>query len=166
MLAVTVAVAALLLVAFEPEIQTVSAEELVARSDDARAFLIADYVFVLCYAVLSPIAIWLFGSALAGGKPPPWIQLAALALIAAGLVDATENALLLSATDSVSEGAVDAAHALEIPKVGLFVLGAALAIAVNVRAARELLRARSIALEILDPPETTRRPNGSDKGAT
>jgi hypothetical protein len=53
-------------------------------------------------------------------------------------VDATENALLLSATGSPSEGAVDAAHALEVPKVSLFLAGAALAVVVNLRAAKAL----------------------------
>ncbi len=134
----TIAVGILLLVAFEPEVQTVSAEELVERSDDARAFLIADYFFVILYAVLSPLAIWRFGYALASGSPPAWIKLTALLLVAAGLVDATENTLLLSATGSVSEESVDAAHALEIPKVTLFAAGALLAIVANVRAAKTL----------------------------
>jgi hypothetical protein len=136
--AATLAVGIVLLVAFEPEVQTVSAEELVERRDDARAFLIADYVFVLLYAVLSPLAIWRFGSALASGSPPGWIKLTALLLVAAGAVDATENTLLLSATGSLSEDAVDAAHALEVPKITLFTAGAILAIVANVRAARTL----------------------------
>jgi hypothetical protein len=138
MFAATLALGIVLTVVFEPEIQTIDADDLVARSDDARAFLIADYAFVALYAILSPLAIWRFGSALAGGSPPGWIKLTAVLLMAAGLVDATENTLLLSATDSVSEGAVDAAHALEIPKVTLFVAGALLAIVANVRAARVL----------------------------
>ena len=130
-----------LLVAFEPDVQTAAASDLVARRDDARAFLIADYFFILLYAVLSPIVIWRFGRVVGGGSPPTWISLGALLLIAAGLVDATENTLLLSATDSVSEDTVDAAHALEIPKVTLFVAGALLAVAVNFRAAKTLRRA-------------------------
>ena len=138
MFAATLALGIVLLVAFEPEVQTIDADELVARADDARAFLIADYVFVVSYAILSPLVIWRFGSALTGGSPPGWIMLTALLLIAAGLVDATENALLLSATDSESEGAVDAAHALEIPKVALFVAGTLLAIVANVRAVKAL----------------------------
>jgi uncharacterized membrane protein len=136
----TLALGVVLLIAFEPEVQTIDAEDLVARSDDARSFLIADYVFVAIYAILSPIAIWRFGTALAGGSPAGWIKLTALLLVAAGLVDATENALLLSATDSVSDGAVDAAHALEVPKVALFTAGALLTIVVNVRAAKVLWR--------------------------
>lgn len=140
LLAATVALGIVLLVAFEPEVQTVDAAELVERSDDARAFLVADYFFIAIYAVLSPIAIWRFGSALGAGTPPGWIKLTALLLAAAGIVDATENTLLLSATGSVSEGAVDAAHALEIPKVSLFLAGAVLALVVNFRALQTLRR--------------------------
>jgi hypothetical protein len=136
--AATLALGVVLLLAFEPEIQTIDADELVARSDDARAFLIADYFFVALYAVVSPAVIWRFGSALASGSPPGWIKLTALLLVAAGLVDAAENTLLLSATDSVSESAVDAAHALAIPKFTLFTAGALLAIVANVRAAKTL----------------------------
>jgi uncharacterized membrane protein len=139
MFAAALALGIVLLVAFDPEVQTIDPEELVTRSDDARRFLVADYVFVLCYAILSPLAIWRFGSALAAGSPPGWIKLTVLLLVAAGLVDATENTLLLSATGSVSEGAVDAAHALEIPKVTLFLAGAAFAVAANIRAARALV---------------------------
>jgi hypothetical protein len=139
MFAAVLALGIVLLVAFDPEVQTIDPEELVTRSDDARKFLVADYVFVLCYAILSPLAIWRFGSALAAGSPPGWIKLTVLLLVAAGLVDATENTLLLSATGSVSEGAVDAAHALEIPKVTLFLAGAAFAVAANIRAARGLV---------------------------
>ena len=135
--AASLALGIVLLIAFDPSVQTVSAEELVERRDDARAFLAADYFFVLLYAVVSPVAIWRFGGALPGGRPR-WIAAAALLLVAAGLVDAIENTLLLSATDSVSEGAVDTAHALEIPKIGLFVAGLMLAIAANVRAVQTL----------------------------
>jgi hypothetical protein len=138
MLGATLALAAVLLIFFEPEIQTIEARELVARKDDARAFLIADYLFIVFYAVLSPIAIWRFGKALTGDSPPGWIKAAALLLAAAGLVDTAENTLLLSATGSLSEDTVDAAHALEIPKVAPFAAGALLAVAVNVRAAQTL----------------------------
>jgi hypothetical protein len=134
----TLALGVALLVAFEPDIQTIDADELVSRSGDARAFLGADFVFILLYAVLSPIAIWRFGIALGPGTPPRWIKLTALLLVGAGLVDATENTLLLSATGSVSESAVDLAHALAIPKVTLFTAGAVLAIVANVRAVKAL----------------------------
>jgi hypothetical protein len=138
MFAVTLTMGIVLLVAFEPEVQTIDARELIARQSDARQFLVADYLFVAFYAILSPIAIWRFGATLTGGSPPAWIKLTALLLVAAGLVDATENALLLSATDSVSEGAVDAAHSLEIPKTTLFVAGTLFAIVANIRAAGAL----------------------------
>ena len=140
LLVATLAVGLLLLVAFEPDVQTMDADELASRSDDARAFFTGDYVFILVYAVLSPIAIWRFGSALAGGSPPGWIKLTSVLLVGAGVVDGTENALLLAASDSPSQDTVDVAHAVAVPKVILFVAGAALALAVNVRAVRVLRR--------------------------
>jgi hypothetical protein len=132
LLVATIALGVVLLVAFDPDVQTVDAGELVDRRDDARAFLVADYAFVVLYAVLSPLAIWRFGA-----RPA---RLAAPLLAAAGLVDATENTLLLAATGTVSEGAVDAAHALAVPKIALFVAGALLAMVVNVRAVQVLRR--------------------------
>ena len=141
LLAATIAVGVLLLVLFEPEVQTVDAEELVARRDDARSFLIADYVFVVLYGVLSPLAIWRFGTS-AGAASRAWVRLPVLLLPAAGLVDAVENGLLLSATGSVSSGRVDAAHALEVPKVVLFVAATAFALVANVQAVRALRAGR------------------------
>jgi hypothetical protein len=141
----TLAYGLLLLAAFEPDVQEASARELVARSDDARSFLIADLFFPLIYGVLSPLAQWRFGRALAGGSPPGWIAAAALLLAGAAVCDWTENVLLLSATDRPSEGAVDAAHVVAWPKIVLFVAGALLAIAVLVRAVRELRGSRSAA---------------------
>ena len=135
----TLALGLVLLVAFDPDVQTITAEELAARRADARAFLIADFVFVALYAVVSPVVIWRFGGTFAGGRPR-WVAAAALMLCCAGVVDAVENGLLLAGTGAVSHDAVDAAHALAIPKVALFGLGALLALAVNVRAAA--LRAR------------------------
>ena len=137
----TLALGILLLIAFEPDVQTVEADELVARSDDARAFFIADYLFVLVYAVLSPWVIWRYGESSSGDAAPAWIKLAALLLVAAGVVDAAENTLLLSSTGSVSEGRVDAAHALAVPKIALFVGGAVLAVLVNLRALRTVREA-------------------------
>jgi hypothetical protein len=126
----------LLLAAFEPDVQTVAADVLVERRDDARAFLIADFVFIALYAILSPLAQRRFGRSLGAPFWPamvaPWI------LAAAGVVDAVENVLLLSATDAVSEDAVRVAHALEIPKVILFVLGTLLSVLVLVRAVKTL----------------------------
>ncbi len=105
-----------------------SAAELVEREDDARAFLIADYFLIALYSVVSPIAILRFG----------YLRWVAYVLVLAGMVDIIENTLLLMATDSVSEDTVDAAHALEIPKVLLFLAGALPALVVNWRAFRTL----------------------------
>ena len=138
--AATVVVGIALLVAFVPDVQTMDADELVANKDDARAFFAGDYVFVVLYAVLSPIAYWRFGAALTGGSPPTWIKLTLL-LAAGGVFDAIENALLLSSTGSASQDRVDAAHAVAIPKTVLFVAGALFAIATVVRAVR-VVRAR------------------------
>src|SRR5687767_5366479 len=138
MLIATLAMGVVLVVAFEPDVQGVSAQELVERKDDARAFFAGDYVFVFLYAILSPVVIWRYGSALGDGVPPFWIELAAGLLLAAGLVDLAENTLLVTSTGSVNDGRVDAGHALEIPKVILFSLGALMALAVNVHAAMTL----------------------------
>lgn len=137
MFAATLALGIFLLIAFDPGVQQLDADELVADRDDARAFLVADYFFIALYAVLSPLAIWRFGTAL-GAERPTWIRLAPLFLAVGGLFDAIENTLLLSATGSLSEGAVDAAHAVAFPKLGFFVVGAALSIAALVRAIRVL----------------------------
>lgn len=116
MFAATLALGIFLLIAFDSGVQQLDADELVADRDDARAFLIADYFFIALYAVLSPLAIWRFGTALGAARPTS-IRLAPLFLAAGGLFDAIENTLLLSATGSVSEGAVDAAHAAAFPKM-------------------------------------------------
>lgn len=126
-----------LLVFFEPDVQQAGAAELVERRDDARAFFAADYVFILLYAVLSPLAIRRYGSTIAAG-PPWWLTAAVVLLPLAGLADAVENTLLISATDSPSPGTVDAAHLVAIPKLVLFAGGAGCAVAVLVRAIREL----------------------------
>jgi hypothetical protein len=106
LLAATAAVIAyglVLLIAFDPGVEMLDAGEL-ARSDDANAFLIADLLFPLLYGALLPLAMWRFSTA-------RWARIAALLFVAAGLIDWVENTLLLSATDSPSEGAVDAGHA-------------------------------------------------------
>jgi hypothetical protein len=136
-LAATIAYVIVLAVAFSPEVQTIGADELVARSREARSFLIADYFYIVLYGVLTPLVIWRFARS-AAGDPPPWMELAALLLAAAGLVDLTENTLLLFATGSVSPGAVDFAHALAVPKVVLFAGGALLALLAGLRAAMAL----------------------------
>jgi uncharacterized membrane protein len=135
--AATVVLGLVLLFAFDTDVQTIDADELVRRKDDARAFFAGDYVFVVLYAVLSPIAIWRFGAALTGGSPPTWIKLSLL-LTAGGVFDAIENALLLSSTGSASQDRVDAAHAVAIPKTIFFVAGAVVSITALVRAVRVL----------------------------
>jgi hypothetical protein len=134
----TLALGIALLAFFATDIQDIDADELASRSGEARAFLVGDYVFVVLYAILSPIAILRFGSVLGSGTPPAWIRLAAICLAGAGVFDLTENTLLFAATSSASQGAVDAAHAVAIPKVALFVAGTLLAIAANVRAVQVL----------------------------
>jgi hypothetical protein len=126
-----------LAVAFDPDVQTIEAHELVERSDDARAFFVADYVFIALYAIVSPIAQWRFGRTFAGSMPW-WITLTVVLLAAAGVVDATENALLLSSTDSPSQDTVDFAHGLAVPKVILFVGGALCSLVGVFRAAQAL----------------------------
>jgi hypothetical protein len=146
--ALTLAYGLLLAFAFEPDVQEIDVAELVDRRGDARAFLIADLFFPLLYGLLSPIAQLRFGAALRGrggpneSRPPRWIIAAALLLAGAGLFDLTENVLLLSATGSESQGTVDAAHTVAVPKVILFVAGALLALLVLARAVSVLRRGR------------------------
>lgn len=139
----TVAYGVLLLVAFEPDVQDANAAELAARSDEAREFLIADLLFPVIYGVLSPLAQWRFGTSLTPGSPPRWVIGAALCLAGAAVCDWTENVLLLLATDSPSPDTVDAAHAVAVPKVILFIAGALLALAVLARATLELRRSNA-----------------------
>ena len=134
----SLAVGVTLLLAFEPEVQTVGPGELVERRAAARAFLLADFLFVALYAAVSSVAYWRFGAALSAGRPPPWVIAAAVLLAGAGCFDAAENVLLLSATDSASPDTVDVAHALALPKIALFVGGTLLAILLQVRAVRVL----------------------------
>ena len=140
LLVATIALGVVLLLFFEPDVQTVDARELVREQDDARAFLIADYGFIALYALLSPLVQRRFGAALGGAGLGRWLRWAPLALVAAGAADAVENALLLSATDARSESAVDAAHAVAIPKVVFFIAGALLSLAVLARAIQTLRR--------------------------
>jgi len=140
---VTTVYGVMLLIAFEPGVQHDSAAELVARGDDAKAFLIADYLFIVLFAVAMPLALWRFGAALEGGRPPLWILIAVGLLVLCGLVDVGENSLLYSATDSVSPDSVDDAHALALPKLALFGGGLVLTIVAAVRALRVLRLGRA-----------------------
>jgi len=135
----TLAYGLLLTIAFEPDVQQADAAELVDRADDARAFLIADLFFPLLFGLLVPLALLRFGASLSrreggGSGPPRWIVAAAASLAVSGIFDWAENALLLSATGSESEGAVDAAHLVAIPKIAFFVVGAALSLLALARA--------------------------------
>jgi hypothetical protein len=140
----TLAYGLLLLFAFDTDIQQINAAELADRSDDARAFLIADLFFPVFYGVLSPFAQLRFGAVLSShqdagdNRPPGWIIATAALLAGAGLFDWTENVLLLIATGSGSQGTVDVAHAVAIPKTVFFVSGALLALFVLARAIKVL----------------------------
>ena len=136
----TVVYGVVLLAAFEPEVQDLAATELFARSDDARAFLIADLVFPLLYGVGSSIAQWRLGRRLTGARPPRLFIAAILALSTAAVFDLTENILLLAALASDSSGPVSVAHAIAVPKVIAFVAGAVLTLPVVARAAITLNR--------------------------
>ncbi|MDX6697134.1 MAG: hypothetical protein QOE65_531 [Solirubrobacteraceae bacterium] len=132
--AATLVVGLILLVAFDTDVQSVDARELVSRRHAARQFFAGDYVFLALYGPLSALALWRFGAALGAG----WIRLGAGLLLLASAFDAAENALLLSATGSVSQDTVDAAHTVAVPKTIFFVAGAAFALAANWRAGRVL----------------------------
>jgi hypothetical protein len=141
--AATAVYGVMLLIAFEPGVQHDSAAELVARGDDAKAFLIADYLFIALFAVAMPLALWRFGAALEDGSPPRWIWAAVVLLVLCGLVDVGENSILYSATDSVSPESVDDAHALALPKLALFGAGLVLTMVAAVRALRVLRLGRA-----------------------
>lgn len=134
----TLALGLVLLFAFAVEIQTVGAGELVERADDARAFLIPDYAFLILYGLVSPLALIGYRNAL--GAPPRWIAWAAIPLALGAVVDAVENALLWTATDAPAPGTVATAHALALPKMLLFVAGTLLFLAAVAHAVRTLLR--------------------------
>lgn len=57
-----------LLLVFDPELQSADADELFARSDDGRAFLLADLVFPFIYTALA-LAEWRLGRLLVRGRP-------------------------------------------------------------------------------------------------
>ena len=128
--AVVVAYGLVLLIAFDPGVEMLDADEL-ARSDDASPFLIADLFFPPLYGIVLPLAIWRFGSEW-------WARAAALLFVAAGVVDWAENVLLLTATDSVSDGAVDAGHAAGWVNVVLFTAVALPGLVLLVRGLRTL----------------------------
>ena len=130
--AATLGFGLVLLVAFEPGVELVDADELVERRDDARPFLIVDYLFMALYGTLLPLTMWRFG------RPATWVKICALLLVAASLLDVVENTLLLTSTDSVSEDAVDTAHVVGIVNVVVFTAGALPGLPLLWRAVREL----------------------------
>lgn len=135
--AATVVAGLVLLAFFEPDVQQDDAGELLARKDDARAFLVADFFFIALYAVVSPLAQRRFIAAL-GDQAARWMVLAPVLLALGGAFDALENVLLLFATGELRDGTVDAAHAVAVPKVVFFIGGALAAIALLVRAVKAL----------------------------
>jgi hypothetical protein len=146
-----IAYGVLLLVAFDPGVEQLDADEL-ARSDDANPFLIADLVFPVLYGALLPFAMWRFSA-------ERWARVAALLLVAAGLVDWVENALLLTATDEVSESAVDAGHVAGWVNVVLFTAGALPGLLLLVRAVQAVRRpipSTTAPTESESPPSGTR----------
>jgi hypothetical protein len=139
----TLAFGLVLLLGFDSDIQQIDAAELVDRAGDARAYLIADLFFPLFYGLLTAVAQLRFGAALSrveggDGRPPALIVTSAGLLVGGGIFDWAENVLLLTATGSGSQGAVDAAHAVAIPKLALSVAGAVLALVILARAIRIL----------------------------
>jgi hypothetical protein len=134
------AVSGLFWVLTEPSIQGAPVGELAERRSDAVAFFTLDYLFVVLYAVAGPIALWRFGTTLASdrGRVPSWVALGALLLVVGGIVDAVENALLLTASSSGNAGSVDLAHSLVVPKYALVGLGFLLSLRAVWHAARAL----------------------------
>jgi hypothetical protein len=136
LLAATAAVIAyglVLLIFFDPDVEMLDAGEL-AESDDAVPFLVADLFFPVLYGILLPLAMVRFSSA-------RWVMVAAGLLFLAGDVDWAENILLLTATDTPSEGVVDAAHVAGWVNIVLFTAGALPGLLLVWRAIR-VLRAR------------------------
>jgi hypothetical protein len=136
LLAATAAVIAyglFLLVVFNPDVEMLDAAEL-AESDDAVPFLVADLFFPVLYGILLPLAMVRFSAA-------RWVLVAAALLFLAGDLDWVENAMLLTATDSPAEDAVDAAHVVGWANVIVFTAGALPGLVLAWRALRAL-RAR------------------------
>ena len=89
--AVTVVFGLLLALFFEVGVQSDSAAELVARSDDARRFLVADLFFPPFYAFLVPLASLAYARHSYGGSGPGRLIAAAACLVVGGLCDWGEN---------------------------------------------------------------------------
>jgi hypothetical protein len=114
--AAVIAYGLVLLIFFEPDVETLDAGEL-AESDDAVPFLVADLFFPPLYGILLPLAMVRFSRA-------RWVLVAAGLLFLAGDVDWAENVMLLIATDSANQSLVDAAHVAGWVNIVLFTAGA------------------------------------------
>ena len=136
----SVAYGVMLVAAFDPSVQNLDSGELFARTDDARAFLVADLFFPLLYGLGFPITAWRFGRCLTRGRPPWFFVAASLALATGAVLDLVENALLLVAVDRESPALVDTAHVIAVPKLLAGVTGNLLALAVVGRAVLSLRR--------------------------
>lgn len=142
---VALVIVALFPILADPGIQTVDAQELAARRSDAVAFFTLDYLFIVVYTVAAPIALWRFGKTLANpgggsGRAPSWLAIAVVALVAGGMLDAIENAMLLAASSSADASLVRLAHLLAIPK-WIFGIGGFLLSLRAIAAAVKVLRA-------------------------
>jgi hypothetical protein len=130
--AAVIAYGLVLLIFFDPDVEMLDAAEL-AESDDAVAFLVADLFFPPLYGILLPLAMVRFSTA-------RWVFVAAALLFVAGDVDWAENIMLLIATDSTSEGLVDAAHVAGWINIVLFTAGALPGLVLVARALRLVFR--------------------------
>ena len=128
--AAVIAYGLVLLIFFDPSVERLDAGEL-AESDDAVPFLVADLFFPLLYSILLPLAMVRFSSA-------RWVLVAAALLFFAGDFDWAENVMLLMASDSPSEGTVDAGHVAGWVNIVLFTAGALPALLLVWRAIRVL----------------------------
>ncbi|HYU58227.1 MAG TPA: hypothetical protein VEO00_09290 [Actinomycetota bacterium] len=127
------------LLTFPQDIQTSGLAELQSKAQEARDFFTADYVFIVLYGLLGPVALWRFGRAIGrDGHPPLWLRLGILFLAGGGIVDALENTLIVLSLQATGDGALVAAHALAIPKYAFAFPGFALALVALVRAIRSL----------------------------
>jgi hypothetical protein len=149
--AAVIAYGLVLLIVFDPGVEMLDAGEL-SESDDAVPFLVADLFFPVLYSILLPLAMVRFSSA-------RWVVVAAALLFFAGDFDWVENALLLTATDSPSEGAVDAAHVVGWINVVVFTAGALPALVLlwrAIQAVRSPIPSTTAPIESERPPSGTR----------
>ncbi|HEX2231738.1 MAG TPA: hypothetical protein VHG69_00045 [Thermoleophilaceae bacterium] len=130
--AAVIAYGLVLLIFFEPDVETLDAAEL-AESDDAVPFLVADLFFPVLYGIVLPLTMVLFSRA-------RWVMVAAALLLLAGVLDWAENVLLLTATDTPSESTVDAGRVASWVNLVLFAAGALPGLVLVARAIRTVFR--------------------------